>query len=809
MKSPFMSVACHRIVLGLLGTTALTSTAFAQLDEIVITAQKREQNLQEVPISVTALSGDVLQVRQITDFSQLQYVVPGVTFQTSANTRAAGSNIRGIGTNAFSDGIESSVAMVIDGVVIGREGAGLSDFSDVERVEVLRGPQGTLFGKNASAGVISVVTKKPTEEFSAEFGASYGSFDEVKINGAVSGPIVEDKLLARISGYFNRRDGHVENVFPGAPQDELNNRNEFGLRGKLEYRPNASATFLLSADYSDKETDDFALTVRSFSEAAFSAGPFSFLSNGQLVGFLGGQITGPISSGFGIVPSENNLKIASDNTFFQDQEIWGTSLQADVDIGDHTLTSISAYRHWDLIDNNDADLLPLPLLAVNSSIFEQEQFSQEVRLASPSDQKLEYVIGGFFFWQEAERPITTQLGLFDSVGLTPAGVALGTDSATDFREFNGALFGQFDYHFTDKLTVIGGVRGIYSDIEGFINNQINPGFVDPRFSTDTFVVVGPFLGQSATPIPLTGQDDDLAVTYRAGLFYDVTPDASVFATVSKGYKAAGFVLDLSTEPATPGGTDLAVVNPEKPFQIEAGLRSSWFNGRATFNVTGFYVEVKDFQAETFIPDPSGAGGDFVTLNAGVAESFGVEAEVNAQPTDGLSLNTSLAYTNATFKEFDRAPCITGQPFGPVGSGAPCVDTSPGGFPPGGDFQDVSGGELPDSPDIVVNFSGRYDHLSSPGPFTPFVGVGLQYRTGTITNLNQDPRLFIDDYVTVDFQAGFTSEDGRYSLFAFGRNINGADFVNDVVDTPFDTGGTTQFPTFQSERVFGVQFIYSR
>ncbi len=802
MKTPVRGLIRHGLLLGLLGTTALSSAAHAQLDEIVITAQKREQNLQEVPISVTALSGDALKVRQITDFSQLQFVVPGVTFQTSANTRAAGSNIRGIGTNAFSDGIESSVAMVIDGVVIGREGAGMSDFSDVERVEVLRGPQGTLFGKNASAGVISIVTKKPTEEFSAEFGASYGSFDEVKINGAVSGPIVGDKLLARISGYFNRRDGHVENVFPGAPQDKLNDRNEFGLRGKLEYRPNASASFLLSADYSDKETDDFALTVRTFADAPV-------LPNGQLGGFLGTLLTGPNSSAFGIVPSGTNLKVASDNTFFQDQEIWGTSLQADVDIGDHTLTSISAYRHWDLIDNNDADLLPLPLLAVNSSIFEQEQFSQEIRLASPSDQKLEYVIGGFFFWQEAERPITTQLGLFDSVGLTPAGIALGTDSTTDFREFNGALFGQFDYHLTDKLTVIGGVRGIYSDIQGFINNRINPGFVDPRFSTDTFVVVAPYLGQSETPTPLTGQDDDLAVTYRAGLFYDVTPDASVFATVSKGYKAAGFVLDLSTEPATPGGTGLAVVNPEKPFQIEAGLRSTWFDGRATFNVTGFYVEVKDFQAETFIPEASGGGGDFVTLNAGVAESFGVEAELNAEPMDGLSLNTSLAYTNATFKEFDRAPCIIGQPFGPVGSGAPCIDTSPGGFPPGGDFQDVSGGDLPDSPDVVVNFSGRYDHISASGPFKPFVGVGLQYRTGTITNLNQDPNLFIDDYVTVDFQAGITSEDGTYSLFAFGRNVNGADFVSDVVNTPFDTGGTAQFPTFQSERVFGVQFIYSR
>ncbi|MGF1455152.1 MAG: TonB-dependent receptor [Alphaproteobacteria bacterium] len=756
------------------------------MERMTITAQKREENIQDVPISVTAISGDLLQQRQVFDFSQLQFLIPGINFNAGVNSRQSASTIRGIGTGLFNLGIEGSVATVIDGVVIGREGAGISDFSDVERVEVLRGPQGTLFGKNASAGVISIVTKAPTNEMTYDFGASYGSFDTINLNGAVSGPIIEDVLLFRFSGYYNNRDGFLENVFVDGPQDDLNDRNEYGFRGKLEYRPTEDVTFVLNADYSRREADTGAFTLRSASMGG--AAP-----NGTLTGLLnsGVPVIGPQSLANGVTPSPTNTDLAPEQSFFIDQEIYGVSGELTWDLGAFSLVSLTAYRRWDAFDNNDADLIPLPFLTINSGDSVQTQVSQEIRLQSPLGRRLEYVLGAFYFYQDIDA-VTIQGGTagLDLLGVIPPDVFLITNSDVTFEETNAAVFGQATYEILPDLRLIGGVRLLYSEIEGTNRRTVGAGGI------------GPFAGQNLTLDPETGEIvpfeadfDDVAVVWRAGLQYDVTEDANVFATVTRGYKSAGIVSGLTIN-ALPGTTILPVVQPEIPFQIEAGARTSWFDGRLFANVTGFFTQIEDFQSQALIPTEGGTV-NFEVVNVGEAETYGFEADLTAFPTDGLSLNVGLAYTNATFSDFPNAPCFFDQPVGP---GLPAVDLDGNGSC---DFQDLTGADLPNSPDWIVNAAARYDHTAVWRDVVPFLQLGVQYRTETVTAQDNDPNTIQDGYALVDFQAGVTALDGRISLFAFGRNITDADFVESIFDQPFDSGGYGQFVTFASERVFGV------
>ena len=354
-------------------------------DDIIVTAQKRTESAQDVPISLTVISAAALERSNYNEFNDIQRFSPGLVITDSSNSRATGVTIRGIGTSTFSDAIEQSVGIVIDGVVIGRVPGAISDLVDVERVEVLRGPQGTLFGKNASAGVISIVTRQPTNTFEALGSISYATLDEIKLFGAVSGPIVADKVLARISGYRNTRDGLITNVRTG---QDLNNRNEYGFRGKLLLKPVETLDITLAGDYSRRDQRCCTWTTRDITP---------------------GNFIGAIQRGVGVVagPQNNQVNLGGDQAFkgadtpdaYQRSTIWGVSGEANLDLGAVSLTSITAFRKWNGQDDLDADQTPLPLLVFNRGTTRQRQFTQELRLTSPADQFISYVAGGFYFKQ--------------------------------------------------------------------------------------------------------------------------------------------------------------------------------------------------------------------------------------------------------------------------------------------------------------------------------------------------------------------------------------------------------------------------
>jgi len=753
--------------------TADDSGGNSVLEEIIVTAQLREQSLQEVPISLTAIGGDTLQTRQIDSFDQLQFVVPGINFTAGLSARQSATTIRGIGTSLFNEGIEGSVAIVIDGIVMGREGAGLFDLSDIERVEVLRGPQGTLFGKNASAGVVSIITRKPSDEFEANANISYGSFDEINASGSVSGALT-DSVSARVSGYYNTRDGYVTNVLPDAPNSQLNERDEFGVRAKFYIEATDTLNILVSGDYSSRDQSSGALTLRSISDG------------GPGTGLLGSgvPVTVPANQALGVTPGPQNTDIASNGAFFLDMEAYGGSVDARWDIGEYRLISITGWRRWDTFDENDADLTPLPLLSVNTGDLNQEQFSQEFRLESPSDGPLSYVVGAFFFDQSLEqRAIQGGTAGLDILGLLPPGVLLATDFRSTIDERNMAIFGQGNYAITDDLSVIFGGRLLNSEISGTQLRSVAEGFA------------GPFPGHSLNADVFAAETDDTAFVWRFGLEYNVNDDVKLFATASRGYKSAGIVTGFGVDPAEAGSTVLPTVDPETATQYEAGLRSTLLDGRLQANITTFYTEVEDFQAQALVPRPGGIAV-FSVANAGEVETYGFEADITYKPVDGLTLSTAIAYTDATYASFPEAPCYVLQPVGPN----QCIDQDGDGT---GDFQNLAGQRLAQSPEWVVNSLARYD-WNVVNDINAFVQVGAQFQSERFSTATGDPDTIIDDIFLVDAQVGVSFMDGRYSITGFVRNLTDENFAESIVGTPLDDGGYSQFLTLENFQTWGVR-----
>ena len=742
-------------------------TADRRLGVVTVTAQKVEENIQDVPISITAVSGAALEARQIDGFDQLQYVAPGISFNAGINARQSATTIRGIGTGLFNIGIEASTAIAIDGVVMGREGAGIFDFADVERIEVLRGPQGTLFGKNASAGVVSVVTRGPTDEFEANFSAGYGSFNEVNLNGAVSGPIA-DGITGRISAYSNTRDGYIDNINPTRPQDEVNERNEQGVRGKVNFELSDTSDLLLSADYVQRDQASGALTYRSVSPGGPGTG---------LLGF-GVPVSGPTSIALGITPGPDNRQIGSEAEFSSEMDAWGLSAEYTRSLGNHEFVSLTSYREWNSVDNNDADLIPEPFLSINIGDLSQSQFSQEFRIVSPRDQQLTYTVGAFYFEQALEQDnIQGGTAGLDLLGVLPPGAELGTLLQSEFNELNYAIFGQGEYAVTNQFSLIGGLRFLQTDVDGQQEKSVAPGFI------------GPYAGQNVSNGIESEEDKDSAFVWRLGAQYFLDDTTNLFATVTQGYKAPGIVTGLTINPVVEN--TLPRVQPEIPTQFEIGVRRTSPDGRLVTNFTGFYTEIEDFQAQTLVPGPSGTS-IFTVANAGNVESYGFEGEITALPTDNLTLSTAFAYTNATFDEFPGAPCYALQ-----SAADGCITVN------GISSQDLAGQPLANSPEWVINGLARYDATLSP-TLDGFAQIGIQYRGEAQSTITNDPNTLKDAYTLLDAQIGVNFWDGQGTFTVFGRNLTDENFAEAIAGMPFDTGGYAQFLTLEAEQTFGAR-----
>jgi len=663
---------------------AMASTgAYAQGDQIIVTATKRATTLQETPVAVSVIGAEDLQDSQIRDVRDLQLLAPSLTVvqqQTSSNTVFS---IRGIGTSGNNAGLEPSVGVFVDGVYRSRQGAAINDFPTVQRIEVLRGPQSTLYGRNTPAGVISIITKKPQFDLGADAEVTYGNFNTVIMKGSLTGPI-SDNLAFRISGNVNQRDGFIENVATGA---DVNDRSRWAVRGQLLFEPSDNVSIRLIGDYSKLDED-------------CCAAPF-FLNNPTNAFVLGTLL------GANILPATPfERQVAFDGDLRTNQEIFGFSGQIDIDFGGATLTSITAYRDFDETSDIDADFVDIELSQNNLSADAYNTFTQELRLASTGDNRVDWMLGAFYFNQnlmhdrnspfgEFLRPfadiasggnITTLENILAGFGAATPGTFLARGNGLQQELFTQddrsiAVFGTLDFHVTDSLTVTGGIRW-ESETKDVVSDVITTGpflaldltnipqlaFLPPAFGgplpVGAFAGLSPFQFFPNPFVNFSASRTDDEFSYLGRVAYDVTDNLNVYGSYSTGFKSGGFNLSVGSSVSTP---DFA---PETTRSFEIGAKSSFFDGAMTVNVALFDQKVTDFQANIF------NGTSFDLTNAGERTIQGFEFETTINPFENFVLTGAVTYLDAEFTDFVRGSCFSSGFIDPLNIPAGQLTCSP-------------------------------------------------------------------------------------------------------------------------------------
>ncbi|OQW46645.1 MAG: hypothetical protein A4S16_10155 [Proteobacteria bacterium SG_bin6] len=696
--------------------------------DIVVTAQKRPERLQETPLAITVFNQDRLDANVSRGLVETVQRVPGVSFTSGNTARAEGVRIRGIGTASFSEGVTGSVATVIDGVVIGRQAQGQFELNDIEQIEVLRGPQGTLFGATATAGAINIITQRPSNRLSVAGDVQYGNFNETRARASISGPIVGDKVKARLSGYYSVRDGEVINVTNGL---DLNNRNEYGFRGKVEVQANPNLNLLFSGDYIESRNRCCSLSFRSVAAPALVAPVIASPSNRQ-VG-LDQAPTAQVNRG------------------------WGASVEANYDLGGTRLTAITAYRGWSFSDGGDSDFTTNNIIPFAGTNNELNQYSVELRAASTGNRNFNYVAGFFYFDQtlDANSRFDQRLAPLFVGGAT--GSAIGAIRETAVRTVSQsqyALFAQLDYRITHRLKLIGGLRATRFDL-GLNFARAN---TNPLLGT---ITGAPFNGLLVLGLPtaFTTTNDDNDVSGKVGLQYQAASNLGFYVSYTRGYKGPAVRADSGDPIAGSDVANTARIAPETVDAVEAGIRSQFFNRRLTLNLTGFYSQFNNFQANTVNPaNPVQQS----LVNAGSVSTRGFELEAAARPLAGLNLGGSLAYIDARY--------------GNILVSCSAFRTVAGCTPSGAAFLlNLSGQQFQNAPQwtAVANAAYEFDLSNS---IKAFVRGEVQYRSSVFFAFNRDPLSFQPAYTLYNGNIGIKTQNDKLSLTLYMKNIGGEDYA---------------------------------
>ncbi|MDB5432738.1 MAG: TonB-dependent receptor [Caulobacter sp.] len=690
----------------------------ATVAEIVVTASKREERLQDVPTAVTVVTGDQLSRQNVTEVSDLVRSAPALN---SAGPFGALS-MRGIGSISFSRTSESSVGVVVDGVALAGASTNPPALFDIARVEVLSGPQGTLFGRNSSGGVINIVTNAPNPtRFEALAHADIGTEGNDLVRGMVNLPLGDTAAL-RISAAYAAQPEHQHNRFDGSDQHPEST----GVRARLLWEPTDALSINIIGDYTLAKRDGGAAWTVSYST------PGSALTN-RLVAC--GVHVGP-SNDEGCVDGGNKGANLS----------WGVSGQVDWQVGGLTLTSITALRKVRL-DTDAYDVDSTSAFRLNQTgPADSDNVSQELRLTSPSGARLEYVAGLYYFHSDfagavlQRGPVATDLGL---------PFILGQNLATTADTTSAAAFGQATFHVTDRFRLVGGLRYGSEKVTATTVVTLAPGAVAPIAAASN----------------VNASADDAYFSYRVGAQFDFTSRIMAYVTYARGYKGPA-INDQAAGPGIP-----VLVRPEIPKTVEAGLKTTLFDGRLGANLAVFHTEVEDFQSQFF--DPAAAA--FIFGNAPKLTSKGFSLDVFGRPVKGLTLNGGVAYTDARYGGGYVVACGQGQT---LAQG--CQNIVVGGVIVGqGD--DAGGNRLVGTPEWKVTFSGEYQHRIAGG-FMGFVQVDLVYNSKIYSSAAFDPLTDIDGATIVGGRIGLRTQDGRYGVSLYARNL-------------FDTfRPTVRFPT---------------
>jgi iron complex outermembrane receptor protein len=693
--------------------------------EIVVTAQKREERIIDVPVSVNAVASEQIDRQRIYSLADLARSVPSVS---------SNGAIRGITTGGVARSSAGAVAVLLDGVDLGPPvvgGSQISNLFDIERIEVLSGPQGTLFGTTASAGVINVVSKAPVfNAFEVIGRAEIAEFGFHREQATVNVPLADTAAL-RVSGFNTENQGIVRNVFTG----EVPENRARGVRGRLRWEPTSTLEVNLIGDYTLN-------TGNSHSNIAYAIAP------------AGSSLVTRLAS-CGIVASLDNRRNCAKgiNPITSRREQYGFSGQIDLALGDHTLTSITAHRRTKLGDlgynglGGDSDFLAQNILDTNLTAEDLKITTQELRLTSPANQALEYTLGLYYF-DKSQKDSVIQAGQLGDLGALiallsglPSGTVFGRVNRLNIDQRAYAAFGQATFHVNDQLSLIAGAR--------YTEDKLTD--VSTSLTPTTTPTIGSF-GYAFTPLfflaPVNEAIKVNNFSWKLGAQYEFSRDLMAYFTATRGYKGPA-VNDQG------GGTIIPIVQPEIPMAYELGMKGGFLSNRVFATLALFHNKVKDFQTSVYVP-PSATlpAGDFAQGNAPYIKSRGVDFNVTARPTDELTLVGGVLYNKATYASNFVVACKQGSPAGCTTSPVP---------------------QLVGVPKWRFLINGEYAKEVAPG-LALFTQADLTYESSRFAGTTPDPMLDIGGETTLNGRLGVRDPDRRWSASIFGQNLLGTDFT---------------------------------
>lgn len=747
-----------------------------QLNEISVTARRRNEKIQQVPIAISVVRGSVIEDAGAFNVNRVKELIPTVQLYSS-NPRNTTLNIRGLGSTfgLTNDGIDPGVGFYLDGVYYARPAATTLDFVDVEQIEVLRGPQGTLFGKNTTAGALNITTRKPSFTPGASAEVSYGNYGYIQAKASVTGKIAP-KLAGRVSFSGTQRDGTIYNI---ASQKYVNDINNIGARAQLLYTPSDKVNITLIADASQQRPEGYAQVVAGVVKTQ-RAGYRQFDS---IIADLGYKL-----------PSLNafDRKIDHNTTWRSGNDLGGVSLNVDAKIGGGTLTSTTAWRYWKWDPSNDRDFTGLSVLQLSQATSKHDQWSQEVRYAGDFSSWLSGVIGVFVIGQDLKtdpahieesgsaqwrfsQSTTSALwktpGLFDGFGIR---------TVSRLQSLSGAVFGQLDVKITDRLRVLPGLRYNYDKKKVDFNRQTYGGLQteDPALlALKALVYTDQVFNVETDNTNLSGQ---VTVAYKA------SDKVNAYATFSTNYKPVG--LNLGGLPTASGKPmlELAEIKPEYVQHYEVGVKTTpTYN--SVLNIAVFNTDIKDYQTQVQTAE-LGVNRGYLA-NAEKVRVRGAELDGNVRFSDNFSIFGAAAYTDGKYVSFKNAP-------------VPLEET--GGASA---FKDISGGELPGISKFTGSLGGEVatdgKFLGQGGKF--FLALDGFYRSKFSSSPSPSKYLYVNGYALLNGRIGFRTAKG-VSVFVWARNILNKDYYEQLLVA---AGNAGQYAGVLGDpRTYGVTLRYN-
>ena len=798
LKLFYRSILSAAIVLSFASAPAVHAEQMV-IEEVIVTAQKREQSLQEVPIAISAFDQQFLDDAGIDDILELQFFVPGLTIYNNQSPAQTNINIRGVGTAGNSLSLESSVGVYIDGVYRSRQSSSIGDLVDIERVEVLKGPQGTLFGKNTASGAVQFLTVKPNlENREGFFEVQGGSEDYRNFKGAINVPLVPGTSAIRVTGSRTERDGYMKNLATG---NDLNNRDRYSLRGQFLFDNGDGFTARIIADVSELEEQCCAAsnifdgpgdTIAGFLAAGGTLPPAGNLPGASFVLPLDFVASAVGYTGVPVVLADryNEDVVAQNIDPYADIRESGLSAEFNWEVSDTmTLTSVTAFRAYDADDFVDADFNALDILNPSGGTTEQDTFSQEFRIAGTYSDRINYVAGAYFFDQEINRQNRLGLGTVANLLLTgglPTSFFVGgaaacpligiseavcngaafpageyADSISTQEQKSWAVFAQADIDISEQLVLTAGVR--YLDEEKDMNVTFTESIFTPVWGA--FTPLSPFV-----PDVDNETFEDTAVTGTLKLSYFFSEKVMGYVSWGRGYKSGGTNIDRIS-PAT--GAPL-LFDPETSDSIEVGVKGDFFDQRLRINASAYQTDFEDFQANSFV------GTGFVLQNAGKIQSSGFELDAQALINSWLTIAGGVANVDAEYDSFVGGACIR-TPYGAE------PDANDPNFPT---FCDVSGNRVGSTPEWTYYASLITERQMGEG----FLYGRLDYnwRDEMFIGNDNDPNKATDSFGIANVKVGYRFNDDRYDVAIWAKNAFDEDHRTSAFNSVIREGSLTGY-----------------